>query len=70
MQRNSQRQNDPRIETVNEIDLGLRTPQLHGDGDTSFMSSSSETRMLSEQLRTLDEKRVHAKAKINMESQK
>ena len=70
MQRNSQRQNDPRIETVNEIDLGLRTPQLHGDGDTSFMSSSSDTRMVSEQLRTLDEKRVHVKAKINMESQK
>jgi hypothetical protein len=41
MQRNSQRQNDPRIEPVNEIDLGLRIPQLHGDGDTSFMSSPS-----------------------------
>jgi hypothetical protein len=50
--------------------LGLRVAQLYGDGDTSFMSSPSDKRMLSEELRTLHEKRVDAKAKINIESRK
>lgn len=70
MRRNSQLQDRARIETVNEVDLGLRAPQLHGDGDTTFMPLSYDTRTLSEEIRTLHEKRVDAKAKTNMESRK
>ena len=70
MQRNSQLQDRARIETVNDVDLGLRAPQLYGDGDTSFMPFSSDTRMLSEELRTVHGKRVDAHARIDVESRK
>jgi hypothetical protein len=70
MQRNSRHQDGARIATVNDVDLGLRAPQLYGDGDTSFMPFPSDMRMLSEELRTVHGKRVDAHSRIDVESRK
>jgi hypothetical protein len=70
MKRNSRHQDGARIETVNDVDLGLRAPQLHGDGDTQFYAVPERHANAVEKLRTLHEKRVDAKAKINMEPRK
>ena len=50
--------------------LRLRAPQLHGDGDTQFYAVPERHANAVEKLRTLHEKRVDAKAKINMEPRK